>query len=700
MSATVTENTVNPSDLLRPELYINRELSQLAFNRRVFEQSKDSSLPLLERLRFMCITSSNLDEFFEIRVSGLKQQVEFGGTQTGADGLTATTVLHRISTQARELVDEQYKVLNEDILPALDREGIRFLRREEWTPEQRAWAKSYFEDDVLPVITPIRLDPAHPFPRTLNKSLNFIVSLAGKDAFGNEGGLAIVPAPRVLPRIIRVPQEISTRPYDFLFLSSVIHTFVEELFPGMDAGGCYQFRVTRNSDLFVDTEEVDDLLRALEGELPSRRYGAAVRLEVADNCPEKLVKFLLQKFELRDGDLFQVNGPVNLHRLMQLPDLVDRPDLQFPSFTPSLPQSMPQGVNMFTAISSGDVLLHHPFESFSPVVEFVRQASTDPNVIAIKQTLYRTGMDSVLVSALIEAARADKEVTVVVELRARFDEETNIEIATKLQEMGVHVVYGIVGYKTHAKMLMVVRRERDKLRRYVHLGTGNYHHRTARLYTDYGLFTCNEQIGKDVHQIFMQLTTHSKNPPLNHLMQAPFTLQSGILERIDREAANARAGKPARVIAKINGLVSQRIIQALYEASNAGVEIRLIVRGVCCLRPGITGISENIHVRSIVGRFLEHTRVYYFHNTDGEPEVYCASADWMPRNLVQRVEQCFPILEEKLRERIISNLEIYLSDNCQAWQLDSEGSYTRVTPADNEPRVSAQQTLLDLYTGK
>jgi polyphosphate kinase len=480
----------------------------------------------------------------------------------------------------------------------------------------------------------------------------------------------------------------------------VIHTFVEELFPGMDAGGCYQFRVTRNSDLFVDTEEVDDLLRALEGELPSRRYGAAVRLEVADNCPEKLVKFLLQKFELRDGDLFQVNGPVNLHRLMQLPDLVDRPDLQFPSFTPSLPQSMPQGVNMFTAISSGEVLLHHPFESFSPVVEFVRQASTDPNVIAIKQTLYRTGMDSVLVSALIEAARADKEVTVVVELRARFDEETNIEIATKLQEMGVHVVYGIVGYKTHAKMLMVVRRERDKLRRYVHLGTGNYHHRTARLYTDYGLFTCNEQIGKDVHQIFMQLTTHSKNPPLNHLMQAPFTLQSGILERIDREAASARAGKPARVIAKINGLVSQRIIQALYEASNAGVEIGLIVRGVCCLRPGISGISENIHVRSIVGRFLEHTRVYYFHNTDGEPEVYCASADWMPRNLVQRVEQCFPILDKKIRERIISDLKIYLSDNCQAWQLDNEGSYTRVTPNDNEPRVSAQQTLLDLYAGK
>lgn len=700
MSAPETETIRNDPDLLRPELYINRELSQLAFNRRVFEQSKDTSLPLLERMRFLCITSSNLDEFYEIRVAGLKQQVEYGGTQTGADGLTPTAALHRISMQARDLVSEQYKVLNESILPALGNEGIRFLRREEWTREQRAWAKTYFDEDILPVITPIRLDPAHPFPRTLNKSLNFIVSLTGQDAFGNEGGLAIVPAPRALPRIIHVPQEISNEPYDFLFLTSVIHTYVGDLFPGMDAVGCYQFRVTRNSDLFVDTEEVDDLLRALEGELPSRRYGDAVRLEVADNCPEKLAKFLLQKFELRDGDLFQVNGPVNLHRLMQLPDLVDRPDLKFPSFTPSLPQKMPQGVNMFTAISSGDVLLHHPFESFTPVVEFVKQASVDPNVIAIKQTLYRTGMDSVLVSALIDAASAGKEVTVVVELRARFDEETNIEIATKLQEMGVHVVYGIVGYKTHAKMLLVVRRERDKLKRYVHLGTGNYHHRTARLYTDYGLFTCNKRIGKDVHQIFMQLTTHSKNPPLNYLLQAPFTLQSGLIERIDREAANSHAAKPARIVAKINGLVSQRIIQALYEASRAGVKIDLIVRGVCCLRPGMEGVSENIHVRSIVGRFLEHTRVYYFENGGEESEVFCASADWMPRNLVQRVEQCFPILDKEIKKRIIDDLEVYLADNCQAWALDHEANYSRVTPQADEPRISAQQRLLDLYAGK
>jgi polyphosphate kinase len=699
MSATLPKNTQTEPDLQRPELYINRELSQLAFNRRVFEQSKDTSLPLLERMRFMCITSSNLDEFFEIRVSGLKQQVEYGSTQTGADGLTPGDVLHRISVQAHELVLEQYDVLNNNILPALGKEGIRFLRREEWTPQQLEWAKFYFDEDILPVITPIRLDPAHPFPRTLNKSLNFIVPLKGKDAFGNKGGMAIVPAPRALPRIIKVPKDIGGGPYDFLFLTSVIHTYVGELFPGMDAGGCYQFRVTRNSDLFVDTEEVDDLLRALEGELPSRRYGDAVRLEVADNCPSNLTNFLLQKFELLEEDLFQVNGPVNLHRLMQLPDLVDRPDLKFPSFTPGMPQKLPQGANMFTAIGNGDILLHHPFESFSPVIEFVRQASVDPNVIAIKQTLYRTSLDSVLVSALMDAARTGKEVTVVVELRARFDEETNIEIATKLQEVGVHVVYGIVGYKTHAKMLLVVRRERDKLRRYVHLGTGNYHHRTARLYTDYGLFTCNKQISKDVHQIFMQLTTHSRIPPLSQLMQAPFTLQSGLIERIDRESENARTGKPARIIAKVNGLVSQRIVQALYEASRAGVKIDLIVRGVCCLRPGVPDVSENIQVRSIVGRFLEHTRVYYFENSDREPEVYCASADWMPRNLLQRVEQCFPILDKKLKKRIIDDLHVYLADNFQAWVLDNTEGYSRVVIEPDTPRVSAQQNLLELYAG-
>jgi polyphosphate kinase len=685
-----------PLDLQRPELYINRELSQLAFNRRVFEQARDPRVPLLERLRFMCITSSNLDEFFEVRVAGLVTQAEFGGTQTGPDGLTPSEALRRISEATHALVGDQYECLNEDLLPALAEQGIRFLRREEWDKAKTRWLQGYFEIEIVPVITPIRLDPAHPFPRTLNKSLNFIVSLQGKDAFGNKDGMAIVPAPRALPRIIRFPEDISDGPYDFVFLSSAIHAFVDALFPGMRATGCYQFRVTRNSDLFVDTEEVDDLLRALEGELPSRRYGDAVRLEVADNCPAELAGFLLRRFELTEQDLYQVKGPVNLYRLMSLPDMLERPDLKYPSFTPGLPPQVPQGINMFTAISRGDILLHHPFQSFTPVVEFIRQSAADPNVIAIKQTLYRTGLDSVMVQALLEAARNDKEVTVVVELRARFDEEVNIEIATKLQEMGVHVVYGIVGYKTHAKMLMVVRRESGRLQRYVHLGTGNYHQRTARIYTDYGLFTRDEEIGQDVHNIFMQLTTHSKNPPLNRLLQSPFSLQPGILERIEREATNARKGKRARIIVKVNGLVSQPVIQALYAASRDGVKIDLVVRGQCCLRPGVPGVSENITVRSIVGRFLEHTRVFYFGN-NGNPELFCASADWMPRNLVQRVEQCVPILGKKHRTRIIEDLELYLADNAQAWLMQPDGSYVRATIGKDETPISAQQSLLERY---
>ncbi len=696
MVSTVPTTPAQAPDLQHPDLYINRELSQLEFNRRVFELAKDPNVPLLERLRFLCITSSNMDEFFEIRVAGLVQQVEYGGTQTGADGLTAADVLQRINAQSRALVKEQYAHLNEVLFPALAAEGICFLRREEWDDRQREWLKSYFENEIQPVITPIRLDPAHPFPRTLNKSLNFIVSLSGKDAFGHKDGMAVVPAPRALPRLIRFPSEISDTDYDFVFLSSVIHTFVNDLFPGMRVDGCYQFRVTRNSDLFVDTEEVDDLLRALEGELPSRRYGDAVRLEVADNCPDELTRFLLKVFEVEPDSLYQVNGPVNLNRLMPLADMVDRPDLKYASFTPRLPPEVKQGVNMFKAIDDGDILLHHPFESFSPVVEFLRQAATDPNVLAIKQTLYRTGLDSVLVQALMDAARAGKEVTAVVELLARFDEETNINIATRLQETGVHVVYGIVGYKTHAKMLMVVRREKGQLRRYVHLGTGNYHSRTSRLYTDYGLFTSDEKIGEDVHQIFMQLTTHSKHVKLTHLLQAPFTLQRGIIERIEREAKNAKAGRTGRIIAKINGLVSPQVIQALYAASQAGVQIDLIVRGVCSLRPGVPDVSENIRVRSILGRFLEHTRVYYFHN-DSKPEVFCASADWMPRNLIQRVEQCFPILTKKHRKRVIKDLKLYLSDNTQAWEMGEDGSYKRCTPGKNPP-VSAQSSLLAEFT--
>ena len=487
------------------------------------------------------------------------------------------------------------------------------------------------------------------------------------------------------------PSECAGGPNDFIFLTSIIHAHVGDLFPGMEVLGCYQFRVTRNSELFVDEEEVDDLLRAVEGELSQRSYGDEVRLEVADNCPAEVTGFLLEQFELTPSDLYSVNGPVNLNRLMMLPDLVDRPDLKFASFTPGLPACFALAGDIFKVIRSGDVLLHHPFESFMPVLDFLRQAASDPHVLAIKQTLYRTGPDSAVVDALVQAARSGKEVTVVVELRARFDEEANIALANRLQQVGAHVVYGVVGYKTHAKMVLVVRREEDRLRHYVHLGTGNYHTRTARIYTDYGLFTCDETFGEDVHKLFLQLTSLGRSSKLSKLLQSPFTLYHGLLERIEREAAAARQGKPARIIAKMNALVEEEVIRALYRASQAGVEIRLIVRGICCLRPGIPGVSENIRVRSIVGRFLEHSRVFYFHN-HGEEELFCSSADWMDRNLHRRVETCFPIEHGDLRERVIRDLGYYLRDNMQAWELQSDGSYRRA-PCDDEP-FSAQQTLL------
>ena len=680
-----------------PNLYINRELSLLAFNQRVLEQAQDKATPLLERLRFLCISCSNLDEFFEVRVAGLIQQETFGAGQTAADGLTPSEALARISTLAHQLVADQYQTLNDVLIPELSAQGIRFLRRDEWSESQAQWIREYFEDQIIPIVTPIRLDPAHPFPTVLNKGLHFIVVLEGQDAFGQAAGMAVVQAPRPLSRLIKLPDSISATAHEFVFLSSVLHAHMEELFPGMEITGCFQFRVTRNSDLFVDTEEVDDLLRALEGELPGRRYGDEVRLEVADNCPQELVSFLLTRFGLTERDLYRVNGPVNLHRLMALPDMVDRADLKYLGFTPAFPRVAPGGSDMFEAITAADVLLHHPFQSFAPVMDFVRQAAADPAVLAIKQTLYRTGSDSSLVDALVSAARAGKEVTVVVELRARFDEEANISLAARLQEAGAHVVYGVVGYKTHAKMLLVVRREGGKLRRYVHLGTGNYHARTTRLYTDFGLLTANEQICRDVHHIFLQLTSLGTALKLKRLLESPFTLHKALLSFIDREIANHKSGKPARIVAKMNALVEPQTIQALYRASRAGVPIDLIIRGVCCLRPGIPGVSENIRVRSIVGRFLEHTRVFYFENA-GTPDIFCASADWMNRNLFQRVETCFPILDEALKKRVYrEGLAIYLEDNTQAWIMASDGSYQRCAP-DGGVSVSAQSILLDELT--
>ena len=676
-----------------PDLYVNRELSLLEFHRRVLAQARDEALPLLERLGFLCISGSVLDEFFEIRVSGLKQQQAYGAVQRGSDNLTPTEQLRRIALAARTIIDEQYAVLNEVLLPALDEQNIRFVSKEEWSDAQMRWIKRYFNHELAPIMSPIGLDPAHPFPDPLNKSLAFIVNLKGKDAFGRNSGKAIVQAPRALPRVVRLPESCADGPNEFVLLSSIIDAHMDELFPGMHATGVYQFRVTRNSDLFVDEEEVDDLLRALEGELPSRRYGDAVRLELAQDCSEELESFLREHFHLSADDVYRCNGPVNLMRLAAVPDLVDRPDLKYPGFMPEVPERIRRANDMFEAIAAGDILLHHPFESFAPVLEFLRQAAKDPQVLSIRQTLYRTGAQSVVVEALTDAASNGKEVVVVIELRARFDEAANIELANHLKSAGAQVVYGVVGHKTHAKMSMVIRREGRTLKRYVHLGTGNYHTRTARLYTDYGLFTCDEALGNDVQKVFQQLTSLGRAGRLKKLLQSPFTLHKSMLDFIDAEAKNARLGKPARVMAKMNSLVEPQIIQALYQASQAGVKVELIVRGICVLRPGVAGVSENIRVRSIVGRFLEHTRVFYFEN-DGAPRVYLSSADWMGRNFFNRVEVCFPVEDEALKRRVVAeSFDNYLKDNCQAWELQTDGAYQAVTGPSGKRR-SAQETLL------
>ncbi len=657
-------------------------------------QAEDATVPLLERLKYLCIVSSNLDEFFEIRVAGLKEQAKLGGLATGPDGLEATQILKRLYAPTHQLIARQYQLFNEELVPALAAQGIKFLRRTHWNEAQQIWVKDFFMREVMPVLTPIGLDPAHPFPRVLNKSLNFAVELQGKDAFGRNSAKAIVQAPRLLPRAIPVPPEVSGCPHGFVFLSSILHAHVGELFSGMEVLGCYQFRVTRNSDLFVDEEEMKNLRVSLQGELPQRHFGDAVRLEVAENCPQAMSEFLLQQFELKAEDLFKVKGPVNLVRLMRIPDQVARDDLKFPLFVPGMPLLLQKkGEDMFKVLRKNDVLLHHPYQSFKPVIDFIQQAAADPNVVAIKQTVYRTGTDSELMEALINAARGGKEVTVVVELLARFDEEANINWAGRLEGVGAHVVYGVVAHKTHAKMLMVVRREDGKLRRYVHLATGNYHPRTAKLYTDFGMFTSNEEVCSDVNAVFTQLTGLGKASKLKHLWQSPFTLHANVLQAIRNETRLAKEGKRAQIIAKMNALLEPEIITALYEASQAGVKIDLIVRGVCALRPGVAGLSENIHVRSIIGRFLEHTRIFYFRN-DTANDVYLSSADWMDRNFFRRIEACFPLLDAKLKKRVIDEgLKIYLKDNKQAWEMDCNGFWHRKTPGRGA-EVCAQTTLL------
>jgi polyphosphate kinase len=675
-----------------PAQYLNRELGILAFNRRVLAQAADEAAPLLERLRFITIVSSNLDEFFEVRVAGLKEQIKLGLPEPGPDGRAPTEVFEAVCRESHALVAEQYQLLNQTVLPALAAQGIVFPKREEWTPPQRQWIRDYFFREVLPVLTPIGLDPAHPFPRVFNKSLNFAVELEGRDAFGRNSGAAIVQAPRALPRLIRLPESIAGAPYAFVFLSSILHAHMDELFAGMKVRGCYQFRVTRNSDLFVEEEEIKNLHTALQGELFHRHFGDAVRLEVADNCSQRMVEFLLQQFSLRDADLYRVDGPVNLYRLREVPDQVERPDLKYPLFVPGLPAAL-DGGDMFEVLKKQDILLHHPFQSFLPVIDFIRTTANDPSVIAIKQTVYRTGTDSELMEILVEAARKGKEVTVVVELMARFDEEANLNWAARLEEVGAHVVYGVVGHKTHAKMALVVRREEGRLRRYAHLSTGNYHPRTARLYTDFGLLTANEEMCADVNEVFKQLTGLGRAGRMKHLWQSPFTLHKRIVAAIRNEAAQAAAGKPARIIAKMNALLEPQIIEELYAASAAGVKIDLLVRGVCALKPGIEGLSANIRVRSVVGRFLEHSRIFYFHD-GGAENVYLASADWMDRNFFRRIELCFPVLDPALKRRVIrEGLQPYLDDTSQAWVMNADGSYERLRPRRGRRR-SAQEELV------
>jgi len=680
---------------------LNRELGVLEFNSRVLSQAEDPKTPLLERLRFVSIVSSNMDEFFEIRMAGLKEQLRENPLKVLADGHTAQESYDRVSAKAHELVSKKRSLLQEEIIPKLEKEEVKFLMSHGWTEKQRCWARDFFRRELVPLLTPIALDPAHPFPRVINKSLNFLVSLNGKDAFRRDAQLAVVQAPRSLPRVVRMPVHLIDKGYGFIPLSSFMEAFVAELFPGIEVTGCYQFRVTRNSDLFVSEDDITDLRSALQGELPTRHLGDAVRLEISDYTPGELVERLREECDLLPEDCYRVHGPVNLVRLAQIPDLVDRPDLKFKLHTPSIPREFEGESSIFDVISKQDILLHHPYESFNPVLSLLKEAAKDPNVLAIKQTVYRTGDESEVMDALMEAAKNGKEVTVVVELLARFDEQTNIKWAAKLEAVGAHVVYGVVGHKCHAKMLLIVRKEKilgkrsskTILKRYAHLGTGNYHPRTAKLYTDFGLLTSNQEICEDMHHVFQQLTGTGKQISLRHLWQSPFTMQNEIIRHIRAEARAAKLGKKAHIIAKMNALLEPSVIQELYKASQAGVRIDLIVRGVCALKPGVENLSENIHVRSIIGRFLEHHRIFYFYD-NGQERVYLSSADWMDRNLYRRVEVAFPILDEKLKKRVIKEgLKTLLLDNSSAWIMNSHGHYHKVQTRSLNKRIGQLELL-------
>jgi polyphosphate kinase len=669
---------------------LDRERSVLQFNRRVLAQARRADVPLLERLRYLTIVSSNLDEFFEVRLADVIEQAKATGANAAVTALAAV---------AHELIDEQYALFNDELMPALQREGILILNHAERNAAQRAWVANFFETQVRPLLVPVSLDPSHPFPLVANKSLNFIARLGGRDAFGRENSIAIVKVPRVLPRVIRLPAPLTGGAQGFVLLTSVIRAHLGELFPGRTVESFSQFRVTRDSDLEVDEGDVQNLRQALRSGLTTRHFGQAIRLEVVHSCPRALSDFLLEQFALPEASLYKVNGPVNLVRLTQLIDQADGDALRFPPFEPRWPdQRLPRGQSIFERLHEGDVLLHHPFESFEPVVQFLREAVHDPDVLAIKQTIYRTGSQSVLMDLLIEAARRGKEVMVVVELKARFDEEANINWAERLEAVGAQVVYGIVGLKTHAKLMLVTRREGSRLRRYLHLSTGNYNPRTARLYTDIGTLTADPGLTADADAVFLQLASQARVKAPQHLLTAPFVLHRRLLRHIGQVADAARAGRPARIVVKVNALTDAGLIDALLQASQAGASIDLVVRGACMLPPGRPGISDNIRVRSIVGRFLEHTRVLYFRwgGGDDDEALYLSSADWMGRNMFRRIEIAWPVRDAALRQRVIDEALVpYLHDTLDAWALDAEGRYKRV----GDTGVSAQRALVQRYGG-
>ncbi|MEX0325933.1 MAG: polyphosphate kinase 1 [Puniceicoccaceae bacterium] len=676
--------------------YFNRELSWLAFNRRVLEQAENKENPLLERLRFLSFVSSNLDEFYEIRVAGLIQQVESHITKAGMDGLGPKEQLRRIHSVAASLVADQYDLWQKGIVPELAEEGIPFKSHEELNRRELNWLKTYFKEQVEPVLTPLAIDPSHPFPQFVNKSLNVLLWLDDPDTPATERMLAFIPVPRILPRVVRIPGgKRSTDTY--LFLSDILKLFAKQLFPGYRVMSVHAFRITRNSDLYIDEEEVENLLHTIEEELYNLRKGAAVRLEIEADVPDDLLTELLRSIKLARQYVFRIQGPINLLRLMSVYDMVERNDLKFPGFYAHHPPAFRQKEHIFDAIRQQDHLLHHPYESFDPVVDFVRQGAFDPDVLAIKITLYRTSSDSPIVKALMEAARNNKQVTVLIELKARFDEANNINWAKMMEDAGIHVVYGLVGLKTHCKCCLMVRRERDGLRHYAHLVTGNSHTKTARQYTDLSFFTCRKSLTGEVAQVFNTLTGFAKAPQFRNLLVAPFSLHRRMNQFVRQETRNALAGLPGRIVIKCNSLIDKETIDNLYAASQAGVQIDIIVRGICGLVPGVRGMSENIRVRSILGRFLEHSRIYYFENASGKrPRIYAGSADWMARNFYRRIEVVFPVEQENLRERIINSiLSTYLSDTKHATQLRANGSYKPVLPSRREAPLSAQETFIE-----